>query len=1031
MNYRPRRADGPVPRHRLKNLRAKVVAAVACVALAGGAVGGVTLPAHADIASTTYGPGLVANVQGFTLHITALIDNNGNIWYCPDPNLPIPSGVTGATTQATGGYVNAQGDAVSATTMQQVSALLYQFGWTTDNNQAAATFLALRSMLGLSAAPIEGSSWKPSWILTDTTSLGYQIATQLGVLQQALNEIAWAQANYNPGWDGSGTLNSNYAYGAIVTPGSTWTMTASLPGIGAGRAVAFNVTDPTGAVTTTTINTDANGNAVLSKVIPATPRGNYSVTANLVNGMPPEWATIQPASGMQSVLLSGGQPLAWSQPDPITVQGGKFTPSISTTPQATTVVVGQSNTDTATGNCLPGDTVAGTVDLYDGFADDATALAADVSTLTSSGQGTFSTTCPASGTYAVTSTPVKVTKPGSAFFYEKLAETDTSEGAEQTSDGRKSELFTVEKFTPTVSTAPGKKLIMPGSTNTDTVTGTCYPGDTVAGTVDLYDGFSSDADALAADVTALTPDGTGTFTTTCPASGQFTVTSSAVKATKAGSAFFYETITGTTNSNSVEQTPGTRQTEMFTVGMPTFDTTLSGQLMTGDVTLSDTIDAHGLISDNPGLRVAFTGQIVGPVWPASGQTACPAAGDAAWDGAAVLSQINTVLDNSTISADGDATLAKQGEVTVPKAPVGCYSATVRMDVTLDNVSIGDSQQVAIVAVVNSAPGVPSETGVVVQPGIGTQIQSSTGFVLGGAVSDKVKFTGLVPNSAITYKWHADYGVAPQKPDGTCDWDNVKTVDSGDYTLDQSLIQSDGTATVSGVLPEPILATGCVGYQENMDVVYGGKTVVTADHPWGSPDQSATVGVPKVASQMRTPGGATLGQPASDDVTITGLAFPDKDTLTASWYTQYGVAPQDDAGNCLWDQVAVVSDATAPVTADLAQKDGSLVLTGVLPVASMDAAGCVGYAGRLTVTDTTTNTVLAEVDQPWGSENEYVKVGAASIQAGGAQASTGGSALASNKSLGLGLTAVLAMLACGAAYTARRRNSAIPAGTHQA
>jgi len=352
-----------------------------------------------------------------------------------------------------------------------------------------------------------------------------------------------------------------------------------------------------------------------------------------------------------------------------------------------------------------------------------------------------------------------------------------------------------------------------------------------------------------------------------------------------------------------------------------------------------------------------------------------------------------------------------------------------MDVTLDSVSIGDSQSVAIVAVVNSDAGVPSETGVVVQPTLGTQIQTPAGAILGGTSSDTVNFGGLVPDSDVAYQWHADYGVAPVKADGTCDWTNVKVLDSGDYTLDQSTIGKDGTAQVSGVLPEPILATGCIGYQESMDVIYGGKTVIHVDHPFGSDHQSVVVTVPVVSSQMKTPGGATLGQPASDDVTIKGLALPEKTTLTASWYTQYGVAPEDSAGNCLWDQVSVVSDKTVPVTAD-AITDGTATLTDTLPVASMDAAGCVGYAGQLTVTDTTTKTVVAQVNAGWGADNEFVKVGAATIEAGGAGAATGGSALTSSTPVGVGLAGILAILACGV-YIVRRRHVVTATGSREA
>ena len=436
-------------RTRPTRMRTGVVAAVA-VAIAAAGFGVLAVPAQADIGGVVRGAGHVVSVRGYTLHIMQYVDSQGRDWYCPQPQLPSPTNVTGAMAQASAGYVNAQGQAQSAATMQAVSALLWRYGQTGNNDQAAAVLLAMRSLLNLTATPIEGTAKPVSWALSDPASLGSAIADQLGLRQRVLDMIAWATATANPGWDGSGTLASSAAAGATVPPDTNWTATVTLPGLGAGRAVLFTLTSPDGVTTQQSAQTDAGGTAALTTTIPATPAGTWTVTAKLAEPVPPQWATQQPAPGLQALLLGGGTPLAWAADAPVSVAGGPFVPSVATTPQNATVVVGQPNRDQVSGTCLPGDTVAGTVSLYDGFASSAEALAADVATLTPAGRGTFSLTCPESGRFSAASTPVVATKPGVAFFYEHVEGTDRSVAVDQQASGRATELVSVEG--PAVST---------------------------------------------------------------------------------------------------------------------------------------------------------------------------------------------------------------------------------------------------------------------------------------------------------------------------------------------------------------------------------------------------------------------------------------------------------------------------------------------------------------------------------------------------------------------------------------------------
>jgi hypothetical protein len=125
-----------------------------------------------------------------------------------------------------------------------------------------------------------------------------------------------------------------------------------------------------------------------------------------------------------------------------------------------------------------------------------------------------------------------------------------------------------------------------------------------------------------------------------------------------------------------------------------------------------------------------------------------------------------------------------------------------------------------------------------------------GPTLGHPASDTVAIAGLVlsPDSTITAIWHAEYGHAPQNPDGSCDWDLVRVDAAHDTVIDPSPdipdepaakaspSSADDMITLDGILPATLNEVGCAGYAGTLVVTDATGTVSTAEHPFGADNQ---------------------------------------------------------------------------------------------------------------------------------------------------------------------------------------------------
>jgi hypothetical protein len=309
----------------------------------------------------------------------------------------------------------------------------------------------------------------------------------------------------------------------------------------------------------------------------------------------------------------------------------------------------------------------------------------------------------------------------------------------------------VTKLSPAVSTAPQSLMIAPGSQDADVVSITgCFPGQAQAGTVDVYDGFASDAAVAAADTSKLSPVGTATFSGVCGADGTATLTSTPVVFPNGGLAFFDEHLADNATQNGVDASPADRNSETVFVFAPAVSTTASSQVAATGVQVSDSLKASGMAPTVGGVPVVY--KITGRV--ASFATGLGVCTGINWDMAQTA--FSFTVDQALVKPDAGGNLALSG-----LGPIGgdgrtCLSWSETVTATLGGVTLsythplGSENQTTLVAdIAAAAAGIeaaPADTApapvIVAAPAV-TTANTGGAIAAGGVAWLAAGFGGVV------------------------------------------------------------------------------------------------------------------------------------------------------------------------------------------------------------------------------------------------------------------------------------------------
>jgi hypothetical protein len=489
-------------------------------------------------------------------------------------------------------------------------------------------------------------------------------------------------------------------------------------------------------------------------------------------------------------------------------------------------------------------------------------------------------TVTANTTYTTPSTNLTV---GSCYSYTETLAATTDSAAVTSSAGMLAETTGVPAA-PTVTTATSASLVYPHTPVSDSVT--------IAG-IGIYNG--SLAWALVgpvAPVTAgtcagvswssapVTPVGSGTIVI----STDGTVTTGPVTVGAVGCYGWTDTLTGTFPGTTVITAGAADEVVLVQPHQPVITTTaVLTTTTTGTQSMVDDIAVNGSGIATSGAApssAVLTWSLVGPVAPVS--SSCTGLN---WTGA-------PVVDSATITVTGDGAYATASDALTA---TGCFSYTESLAATVDSLAA------------TSAPGVATETALMLPPPTVITASSDTLVYPYSQVSDTVSVTGTTGRSGVV-AWTLVGPVAPAA-DGTCNgivWTGAAVVDSGVVS-----VSADGNVTAG---PTAVDGVGCYSWTDAFTGSdFLGQTAVAAG-------AAAEVILVQPFQPVLTTHATDPDESFFDTVNVSGSGIdsaPGAPTSAVLTWTLLGPAPAANGGcaTVTWSGQKVLATGTIVVTSD--------------------------------------------------------------------------------------------------------------------
>jgi len=897
----------------------------------------------------------------------------------PADDNPTGEGPDGPATLTS--WTNGQGAQMTQAQLNQAAWILnwyYQQGST--NTNASIVRMALLTVLGYDHSALLGSTYTAyNFDVFADGSRGQLIADQLGILADTQTLVTQAR-QYANSWDGS-TVQETSNAATITQPGQQLTDSVTFPGIPAGYAVDFYVTSPDqpdhsiGSVTT-----DDTGTATATYTV-STP-GQYSIRWE-INGVAPSWPVSFQGAGAspQTLFLSVLPSRSLASAQPLQFEVHQPTPAIGTHASGTTLVAGQTLTDTvALGNLTTAlsytisGTLYGPVAAQNGSCDNVDWTNAPTATTFS--YDVKATDIKADGSASITGQgPWKV--PGlmiaQCVSYGETLTAKNPDGTVYTTIdypvGDPDETVLLTPSTAVVTSQVSATASLPGQVITD------------AGSV---------TNVVLTDPTAITytwtwqgtlygPVAQGAAWTNAPVVKQWTtpITAAMVGADRtatltgmgsfslpvdaAAGCYSYAadvTVVGSDGSTSTIHHPvgDPTQTTCAPSGVVSVSTTVSNQTPMAGTVASDTVKATGVVPSVNGQAMTWTldGHLYGPVAP-------DAAGSCAtvdWTTAPVADAFTYTVKDSDYRPDATIEISGLGAYTLPANQA---AACMTYAETLTGVSADGQTHLGS----NHPAGSLGQTASVANSLIGiTSTAHLQQAVSGDTASDSWALTNLIPTyegSPVT--WRIDvtwFTAAPVS--GACDtvdWTKATPAMTGSHTLTAAEIQADMSARVSGIgtwVVPPYADTACYSAAGTLTGTTAAGWTMSVKHDAGDPAQTVLVNRHEITVATQTSSQtAAPGQTITDAVRATGVVSqvsgqPVTWTVTGDvWQTT------PDANNSCasadWTHATSAYEFTVPVQATDIKADGTVALPaiGAYQIPLLQPAMCLSYAETLTGT----------------------------------------------------------------------------------
>lgn len=255
------------------------------------------------------------------------------------------------------------------------------------------------------------------------------------------------------------------------------------------------------------------------------------------------------------------------------------------------------------------------------------------------------------------------------------------------------------------------------------------------------------------------------------------------------------------------------------------------------------------------------------------------------------------------------------------------------------------------------------------PEVSTQASAMI-VTAGDILTDKVKLDNLVDG----LDWTLDgtlFGPvdAVNESCEAVDWTDAPVATEFTMTLDNSLMDENGTMVLSGLGPWPVPLTHenyCMSYAEHVvgkDPSTGEKLAET-DHPVGSPDQTAMVEkrIPEVSSKISNTS-SLPGEVLTDTGVVTNVVLAAAGATYDWTYTGTLYGPITPGGS--WKDAPVAKTWTQTLTGKDVAKDRTATLSGIgrFTIPLNQPAGCYSYAAQVDMVGSDGLTV--HLDHPVG------------------------------------------------------------------
>lgn len=649
------------------------------------------------------------------------------ITYCIHPHRTGPATANGyGGIVRTGNITLDTGRSMSSSRVAKVSYIMWRWGSTNDNTQAAAVAAALFSEAGY-----------PDYNLNDPGSYGSQQATSKGVRSLALSYLSQADAYAGP-----------YTIKLNVNPtkpvkGRPVTVSAQLIS-GSGRSVpGVPMSLSFDGIARNTTSNNA-GTAASTFTNPAS--GAWKATVYAGNVAPNTLSTAYPRNGAAQEQLVAGDSAHISNVRTGTARSDS--PSVVTKASDVTATPGTPLHDVVTvSGSDPKYTTTATATLYGPFPTQPTAT----DCVPGKVAGTVQFPVKADGQYPTPS--ITPTAYGYYTWVEVLpADPATGTPEVDTPCGVVVET-TLLQLKPELATQASAQLVYPGATLFDTVIVSKAGTTNLAVNWALLGPIAPGPNKSCANLTwtgAPTADH-GTFT----AAGDGAYKTSSTKVTARGCYTYKEDAPATATTGAATSEPGQEtETALLDLHQPLFATQISSQeAMVGDK-VHDTV----VVTGTAGTPIVVTAQLLGPIAPnSSGQ--CD---NLSWTGAPVAA-------TSTFNASKDGTYQTPDTLLTAQ---GCYTYTE------------NSPEGPLVWAGESPAGLTTETVLVSKhhPKLITQA-SSQQAAAGDSVYDTVTVTDPGPDPlTMTWIWH---GPMPAPKPGDCTgiaWTKAPIADQGTMTI---------------------------------------------------------------------------------------------------------------------------------------------------------------------------------------------------------------------------------------------------------